>query len=494
MVAQATASPFSSTNALRGSRVQSKKQRAPCNSRAQPRIRAEVATPERSSDTSASPRAQSSSVLAVILGGGAGTRLYPLTKNRAKPAVPIGGAYRLIDVPMSNCINSGISKIYILTQFNSTSLNRHLARTYNMGTSGVRFGGDSFVEILAANQTPTTDAWFQGTADAVRQYSWLFEDVKNRNVQDIVVLSGDHLYRMDYMKFVEAHRASNADISIGCLPVDHTRASDFGLMKIDGEGRIVDFAEKPRGAALEAMAVDTTVLGLDAEAAAANPFIASMGIYVFRKDVMIKLLKDDPSRNDFGGEIIPQSAKDNKVMAYLFNGYWEDIGTIESFFESNINLTRNPPQFEFHDPKGPIYTSPRFLPPAKIIRSRVTDAVVSHGSLLRDCFVDTSIIGIRSRIDKGVEMKEVLMMGQDYFESNEQRAELIASGQVPMGVGANSKLTRVILDKNARIAEDVHITNPEGVQEASREEEGYFIRSGIVVVARNATIKAGTRI
>ena len=267
--------------------------------------------------------------------------MYPLTKNRAKPAVPIGGAYRLIDVPMSNCINSGLSKIYILTQFNSTSLNRHLARTYNFGAGGVRFGGEGFVEVLAATQTPNDKKWFQGTADAVRQYAWLFSDIKNRDVQDIVILSGDHLYRMDYMNFVNYHRSTDADITIGCLPMDDSRASDFGLMKIDEEGRIIEFSEKPKGDALKAMQVDTTVLGLDAEEAAKNPYIASMGIYVFKKEAMLKLLEENMDKNDFGGEIIPSAAKDYKVMAYLFNGYWEDIGTIEAFFHANLSLTEN---------------------------------------------------------------------------------------------------------------------------------------------------------
>lgn len=277
----------------------------------------------------------------MILGGGAGTRLYPLTKNRAKPAVPIGGAYRLIDVPMSNCINSGLSKIYILTQFNSTSLNRHLARTYNFGAGGVGFGGGGFVEVLAATQTPTDKEWFQGTADAVRQYAWLFEDIKNRDVEDIVILSGDHLYRMDYMQFVNHHRATKADITIGCLPMDDSRASDFGLMKIDSEGRITEFAEKPKGEALKAMQVDTTVLGLSPEEAKASPYIASMGIYVFKKEVMVELLRSHTEMNDFGGEIIPSAAKERRVMAYLFNDYWEDIGTIKSFFDANLALTEN---------------------------------------------------------------------------------------------------------------------------------------------------------
>ena len=242
---------------------------------------------------------------------------------------------------MSNCINSGLSKIYILTQFNSTSLNRHLARTYNFGAGGVRFGGEGFVEVLAATQTPTDKEWFQGTADAVRQYAWLFEDIKNRSVEDIVILSGDHLYRMDYMKFVDHHRATNADITIGCLPMDDKRASDFGLMKIDGEGRIVEFSEKPKGDALKAMQVDTTVLGLPKHEALEKPYIASMGIYVFKKRAMLDLLKGDATMNDFGGEIIPQAAQDYRVMAYLFNEYWEDIGTIESFFHANLALTKN---------------------------------------------------------------------------------------------------------------------------------------------------------
>ena len=314
-------------------------------------------------EESQSPTAisNSKSVAAVILGGGAGTRLYPLTKQRAKPAVPIGGAYRLIDVPMSNCLNSGISKMYILTQFNSVSLNRHLARTYNFG-NGIMYGGNGFVEVLAATQTPGLGGkeWFQGTADAVRQYSWLFEDIKNKDVQDIVILSGDHLYRMDYMAFVDRHREVDADITIGCLPMDDERASDFGLMKIDDTGRIVEFAEKPEGDALKAMQVDTTVLGLDAEAAKANPYIASMGIYVFKKDALVNFLnKDYPQDNDFGGEIIPKAAADGfKVQAYLFNDYWEDIGTIKSFFEANLNLAKNPPQFEFYDARAHLHLPP----------------------------------------------------------------------------------------------------------------------------------------
>lgn len=436
------------------------------------------------------------SVSAVILGGGAGTRLYPLTKSRAKPAVPIGGAYRLIDVPMSNCINSGIKKIYILTQFNSTSLNRHLARTYNFG-SGIRFGGAGFVEVLAATQTPESTPggkdWFRGTADAVRQYSWLFTDIKNKDIEDVLILSGDHLYRMDYMDFVRKHRESGAGITVGSLPMDYSRASDFGLMKIDDTGRIVEFAEKPKGDALEAMKVDTAILGLSREEANLSPFIASMGIYVFKKSVLLDLLmKEFPRALDFGSEILPAASKTCKVQAYLFNDYWEDIGTIKSFFDANLALTQQPPRFEFYDPDNPIYTSPRFLPPAQIKKSHVVDSIISHGCFLQECSVEHSIIGLRSRVEKGADIKDTMLIGADYYESKEQRDRLIAAGQVPIGVGQNCVLRNCIADKNARIGKDCVIVNKDGIEEANREDEGLYIRSGIVTVLRNATVLPGT--
>eukprot|EP01023_Acetabularia_acetabulum_P021340 TRINITY_DN2118_c0_g3_i1.p1 TRINITY_DN2118_c0_g3~~TRINITY_DN2118_c0_g3_i1.p1 ORF type:complete len:512 (-),score=120.16 TRINITY_DN2118_c0_g3_i1:311-1846(-) len=434
-------------------------------------------------------RAKSSSIISIILGGGAGTRLYPLTAKRAKPAVPIGGAYRLIDVPMSNCINSGINKIYILTQFNSTSLNRHLSRTYNVGT-GVRFGGDAFVEVLAATQTPKRGDWFQGTADAVRQYSWLLADIKNRVVEDIVILSGDHLYRMDYMAFVDYHREKGADITIGVVPCDEERATGFGLMKIDDDANVIDFAEKPKGDALQAMQVDTTILGLDAEEAKQSPYIASMGIYVFKRDALLNLLNDQyPTANDFGGEIIPQAAKDGKkVVAYLFDDYWEDIGTIKSFFEANLALTKQPPVFEFYDPFSPIYTSSRFLPPAKVVDCKVADAIIGHGTYLRECHVENAIIGLRARVDRGVIIKDAMLMGADEYEGDEQRKQLESEGKVPLGVGANSVIMNSIVDKNARIGKNVTLVNQAGVEEANREDEGIYIKSGIVVVVAGSTI------
>lgn len=281
-------------------------------------------------------------VLAIVLGGGAGTRLYPLTKQRAKPAVSLAGKYRLIDIPMSNCINSEINKIYVMTQFNSASLNRHISQTYHFSSFS-----DGFAEVLAAQQTPENPNWFQGTADAVRQYMWMFAE--QRDVDEILILSGDHLYRMDYSVFIERHRSTNADITLSVLPIDAYRAPAFGLMKIDeSSGRVVDFSEKPQGEELERMKVDTTTLGLTPEEAQEKPFIASMGIYVFKKDVLIDLLKNSPDSTDFGKEIIPSSAKDYNVQAYLFNDYWEDIGTIEAFYEANLALTRQPqPPFSF---------------------------------------------------------------------------------------------------------------------------------------------------
>ncbi|XP_006850725.2 glucose-1-phosphate adenylyltransferase large subunit 3, chloroplastic/amyloplastic isoform X1 [Amborella trichopoda] len=432
------------------------------------------------------------SVVAVILGGGAGTRLFPLTKRRAKPAVPIGGAYRLIDVPMSSCINSGINKIYILTQFNSASLNRHLSRAYNFG-NGVNFG-DGFVEALAATQTPGEAGmkWFQGTADAVRQFHWLFEDAKGKEIEDVLILSGDHLYRMDYMDFVQDHRKSGADITISCLPMDDSRASDFGLMKIDNKGRVLSFSEKPKGDELRAMEVDTTVLGLSQEEAEKKPYIASMGVYVFKKEILLNLLRwRFPTANDFGSEIIPASAREFFIKAFLFNDYWEDIGTIKSFFEANLALTAHPPNFSFYDATKPMYTSPRNLPPTKVDNSKIVDSIVSHGSFLDNCLIEHTVVGIRSRINHNAHVKDTVMLGADYYETDAEVASLLAEGRVPVGIGENTKIRNCIIDKNARIGKNIIISNSEGVQEADRSSEGFYIRSGITIILKNSTIKDG---
>lgn len=439
------------------------------------------------------PQVDPQNVASIILGGGAGTRLFPLTSQRAKPAVPIGGCYRLIDVPMSNCINSGIRKIFIMTQFNSFSLNRHLARTYNFG-NGVGFG-NGFVEVLAATQTSgeTGSRWFQGTADAVRQFTWVFEDAKTKNVEHILILSGDHLYRMNYMDFVQKHVDSNADITVSCVPMDDNRASDYGLMKIDQNGRITQFAEKPKGPDLKSMQVDTTKLGLSQQDALNFPYIASMGVYVFRTDVLLKLLRSKyPSSNDFGSEIIPSAVEDHNVQAYLFNDYWEDIGTIKSFFDANLALTEQLPKFSFSDPKTPFFTSPRFLPPTKVEQCKIIDAIISHGCFLHECSIQHSVVGVRSRLDYGVELQDTLMMGADFYQTESEIASLLAEGKVPVGVGRNSKIKNCIIDKNAKIGKDVVIANTDKVEEADRPSDGFYIRSGITVVLKNATIKDGT--
>ncbi|KAL3614055.1 Glucose-1-phosphate adenylyltransferase large subunit 1 [Castilleja foliolosa] len=437
-------------------------------------------------------RANPKNVVAIILGGGAGTQLFPLTSRTATPAVPVGGCYRLIDIPMSNCINSGINKIFVLTQFNSASLNRHISRTY-IG-NGLTFG-DGYVEVLAATQTAgeTGKQWFQGTADAVRKFIWLFEDAKAKDIDNILILSGDHLYRMDYMDFVQNHVDRNADITLSCAPVDDSRASAFGLVKIDSRGWITQFTEKPKGDDKKEMQVDTSIIGLSPLDASKSPYVASMGVYAFRTDVLLKLLKQSyPKSNDFGSEIIPSAVKEHNVQAYIFRDYWEDIGTIKSFYDANIALADEFPKFEFYDPKTPFYTSPRFLPPTKIDNSKIKVSIISHGCFLRECVVEHSIVGERSRLDSGVELKDTLMMGADYYQTESEIASLLAQGKVPMGIGKNTKISNCIIDKNARIGKDVIIKNKDGVIEGDRPDKGFYIRSGIIIIAEKATIVDGT--
>jgi glucose-1-phosphate adenylyltransferase len=420
-------------------------------------------------------------VLAIILGGGAGSRLYPLTKMRAKPAVPIAGKYRLIDIPISNCINSEILKIYVLTQFNSASLNRHIARAYN-------FAGfdDSFTEVLAAQQTTQNPNWFQGTADAVRQYLWL---LKEWDVDQFLILSGDHLYRMDYREFIQRHLDTKADITLSVLPIDEKRASDFGLMKLDDSGRVVSFSEKPKGDALKQMQVDTCKLGLSPEQAQENPYIASMGIYVFNKDTLIKLLDEKPQETDFGKEVIPNASGDLNVQAYLFKDYWEDIGTIEAFYHANLGLTQQPhPNFSFYDEKSPIYSRSRHLPPTKVLDCRITESIIAEGCILKECRIDHSVLGLRSRVEAGCVIEDTLLMGSDFYQPFSERSSGFQEGEIPLGIGSNTVIRKAIVDKNARIGRHVQIINKEDIQEAEREDLGFYIRSGIVVILKNAVI------
>ncbi|XP_076901814.1 glucose-1-phosphate adenylyltransferase large subunit 1-like isoform X2 [Bidens hawaiensis] len=409
-------------------------------------------------------RVDPKNVAAIILGGGAGTQLFPLTSKTATPAVPVGGCYRLIDIPMSNCIYSTINKIFVLTQFNSASLNRHISRTY-FG-KGVNFG-DGFVEVLAATQTSgeTGMNWFQGTADAVRQFTWVFEDAKNKDIEDILILSGDHLYRMDYLNLLQNHIDRDADITVSCVPVGESRAPDFGLLKFDNKGRVVQFAEKPKGDNLQALRVDTTILGLSQKDAEESPYIASMGVYVFKRDVLLKLLRwRYPTSNDFGSEILPAAVTEHNVQV---------------------------PKFQFYDPKTPFFTSPRFLPPSKIEKCKIKNAIISHGCFLRECSIEHSIVGERSRIDSGVELKDTLMMGADYYQTESEIASLLASGKVPIGIGSNTKIRNCIIYKNAKIGSDVMIMNKDGVEECDRAEEGFYIRDGITIILEKATIKDG---
>jgi glucose-1-phosphate adenylyltransferase len=424
-------------------------------------------------------------VLAIILGGGAGTRLYPLTKLRAKPAVPLAGKYRLIDIPISNCINSEILKIYVLTQFNSASLNRHLSRAYHF--SGFN---DGFVEVLAAQQTPENHGWFQGTADAVRRCLWLF---KTWDISEYLILSGDHLYRMDYREFIHRHRDTKADITISVVPMDEKRADAFGLMKMDGTGRIVDFSEKPKGEALKQMRVDTTALGLPPKEAAQNPYIASMGIYVFKPEVLVDLLEASPESTDFGKEIIPSAAATHNIQAFLFSGYWEDIGTMEAFYNANLALTQYPnPPFNFYDENAPIYTRSRYLPASKLLNCEVNRSIIGDGCILENSQIDQSVLGVRTRMEAGCTVQDALIMGADYYQTQEERASDRHQGNIPIGIGANTTIHRAIIDKNARIGSGVQLVNKEQVAEANREDQGFYIRSGIIVVLKNATIADGT--
>ncbi len=428
-------------------------------------------------------------VLAIILGGGAGTRLYPLTKMRAKPAVPLAGKYRLIDIPISNCINSNINKMYVLTQFNSASLNRHLAQSYNLSAPF----GQGFVEVLAAQQTPESPSWFEGTADAVRKYQWLFQEW---DVDEYLILSGDQLYRMDYSLFVEHHRSTGADLTVAALPVDADLAQSFGLMRTDPDGNIQEFREKPKGDSLKAMAVDTSRFGLTSEKAIQNPYLASMGIYVFSRETLFDLLNKNPTYKDFGKEVIPEALKrGDKLKSYVFDDYWEDIGTIGAFYEANLALTQQPqPPFSFFDEKFPIYTRPRYLPPTKLVDSQITDSIIGEGSILKSCSIHHCVLGVRSRIESNVVLKESLVMGSDFFESSEERLALRAGGGIPLGVGEGTTVKRAILDKNTRIGNNVTIVNKDRVEEADRPDEGFYIRNGIVVVVKNATISDGTHI
>lgn len=423
-------------------------------------------------------------VVAVILGGGAGTRLFPLTLHRSKPAVPLGGKYRLVDVPISNCINSNVTQIFVLTQYNSASLNRHISRTYRFSSFT-----NGFVEVLAAEQTPDSADWFQGTADAVRQ---MLKHIRDWSVDKVLILSGDHLYRMDYRQFLRRHNETNADITVSVIPSTAEEAQGFGLLKTDADGKIIEFREKPKGEALEQMRVDTTRFGLSEAEAEQRPFLASMGIYIFNYQKLVELLNEDDSRVDFGGEVIPAALEKANVQAHLFNGYWEDIGTIRAFYEANLNLAAPLPKFNFFDTESPIYTRSRHLPSSKIHSSEITASLVSEGSIIEGANISSSIIGLRSRIDRGTHIESTILMGADYYESIEDLQADLQKNIPHIGIGENSVIKRAIIDKNARIGARVRLVNESNQQNADSPEGSWYIRDGIIIIPKNATIENDT--
>jgi glucose-1-phosphate adenylyltransferase len=425
-----------------------------------------------------------SNVLCVIMGGGQGTRLFPLTKERSKPAVPLAGKYRLVDIPISNCINSGFRRIYILTQFNSTSLHSHISRTYKFDqfTSG-------FVEILAAQQTLTNNSWYEGTADAVRKNLIHF---LNHDFDYLIILSGDQLYRMDFRPLVAQHVETGADITVATIPVERAAMPALGIMQMDETWRITRFEEKPKDPAVQnALRLDPKLyakLGITGSAVREELFLASMGIYVFNRDLILSLL-DNPL-TDFGKHIIPQAIHSRRVFSHVFQGYWEDIGTIRSFFEANLDIVSELPRFNFFDMNAPIFSRPRFLPGSKINGAQIDHAVISDGCIINYATIRNSIIGLRTVVSAGTELNRVIGLGSDFYESKESVDRHEREGKPRIGIGSNCKIDNTIIDKNARIGNNVKIS-PAGKPD-KLDHELCYIRDGIVVIPKNAIIPHGT--
>ncbi|MEX1118872.1 MAG: glucose-1-phosphate adenylyltransferase [Terrimicrobiaceae bacterium] len=416
--------------------------------------------------------------LAIIMGGGAGSRLYPLTKERAKPAVPLGGKYRLVDIPISNCLNSQIRGIYVLTQFNSTSLHRHINASYKFDNFST-----SFVEILAAQQTPEGAQWYQGTADAVRQNLRYFLE---RPYDYFIILSGDQLYRMDYRQVLRQHVENDADLTIATIPVSREAATGFGIMETDANRRIVRFVEKPKEAQqLDSLRIPKDLLTEIGHPADADLYQASMGIYIFKRHVLEECLDNDFV--DFGKNIIPGAIGRYKVLSYIFQGYWEDIGTIRAFFEASLNLTEPNPPYSFYEPGAPIYTHPRFLPASVISAGKIDRAIIADGCLINAASLERCLIGLRSVIQPGSILKNVVMMGSDFYESEMQ---VNPDGIPPIGIGKDCHIENAIIDKNARIGDRV-VISPHG-KSPDLQGDGFYIRDGLVVIEKNAVIPAGT--
>ncbi len=416
---------------------------------------------------------------AVILGGGKGSRLFPLTKERSKPAVSIAGKYRLIDIPISNCINSGITQMYVLTMYQSASLNNHISNAY-------RFDQFSrgFVQVLAAEQTAESNEWFQGTADAVRK-TLPHLGYKHGHVGLVLILSGDHLYRMNYRMFRDNHIKSGADISIAVIPVTRQEAPELGLLKVDDQGRIVKFVEKPKTEeGLNEMMTDTTQFGLSPEEAARRPFLASMGIYIFDPKTLIDVLTADTKRTDFGKEIIPQAIGTHKMQAYCFDGYWADIGTIRAFYEANMDLVSQIPKFNLFDPTQPIYSNTRFLPGAKMNRASVEAALLCDGAIVEGATVRDSILGSRTRVRHGSVIEGSLVMGADFYQRGDDSSPQI-------GINEGAYLKKCIIDKNASIGRYVQLVNRQDHFNYDDPEGRFYVRDGIIIVVKDAAIPEG---
>lgn len=412
-------------------------------------------------------------VVTIVLGGGRGARLFPLTHRRAKPAVPIGGKYRLIDIPISNCLHAGLKRIYVLTQFNSASLNRHIAQTYRLDVFS-----EGAVEVLAAEQTPEGEQWFQGTADAVRQAARHFRTV---DAEYYLILAGDHIFRMDFNELIEAHVESESDITIAAQPVTAEDATQMGIFRFGSSGQIVGFEEKPNASRLHEMGSSAPPGNPIGNLTADKPFVASMGIYVFSRQVLYEVLNRD-NAVDFGREIIPHALSTYRVTPFFYRGFWADVGTVASFYDVNIMLTSRGAPFNFFHASRPIYTHSRFLPAARLHNCKMKQALICEGAFLDTCEVSDSIIGVRQNIHRGAAISRSVLLGADFYEEH--------AGDMPLGIGRNAVLDRVIVDKNARIGEGARLVNERGIQDA--DGDGYYIRSGIIVVPKGGVVKPGT--
>jgi len=419
-------------------------------------------------------------MIALILGGGAGTRLYPLTENRSKPAVPLAGKYRLIDIPISNCLNSGVRRMYVLTQFNSASLNKHIKNSYAFDNFN-----RGFADVLAAEQTRSNWNWFQGTADAVRQS---MKHLVNHKYEHVLILSGDQLYQMDYQQLLNEHIEKGADISIATIPVNAKDATGFGIMKVNEGGMIKKFIEKPSSDLLP----DWTSPVAEEYKKQDKPYLASMGIYLFNKEVLLKMFADYPDANDFGKEIIPKAINSSyKVASYAFGGYWTDIGTIASFMEANLELTENIPAFNLFSNTDKVYTRARVLPPSKMRKTYFDKVIFTGGSIIHDAKIEQAVIGIRSRVEEGTVIKKSILMGIDYYESLEEIAKIKEEGKRPhMGIGKNCHIEDAIIDKNCSIGNNVTIKG--GANLADDETAVYCIRDGIIILKKGAIVQDGT--